>query len=438
MIDFKYICYSSGFYMCLEQESTTFLFFCKLFLYLSLIFVHTYTDRKLYLFRSFVSSNVNMSQRKRSVDDEEQLVDENNNNKKFKSTKSVFSKSHFDSVSNEVISEIFEYLDIYDVYHSFFHYNSRFRDLILNSNLFIQIHVPNIPKKDFTTYYSDMIYSNTNRINYLHLSNPFTFNELFSLPSLIYNYLRLETLILEDTNIKLLSLSFQILAKLDNLHTLKISFANAVESTQDIYRYMFRLPHLKTLNLTYRTKHDDLPSTINFSSCDESSIENLTINARFRFDSLSDLLARVPNLRYLSMNSIVGNSLSALDPSIIVLQDLKHVSIKLDGLSFLQIYLLTEMYFESVEYFNVTIQNSETMASSNYWKGLIRECLPNLKQFDLNIRDDINQNADELNEIVHSYSERFWKMRKSFFSHQQYYRAPFQPHIMLHSTNPYR
>ncbi|CAF5054351.1 unnamed protein product, partial [Rotaria sp. Silwood1] len=90
--------------------------------------------------------------------------------------------SHFEDLANEIIYEIFEYLDVYHVYQGFFYLNIRFQNLLINTNLPIQINIPTMSKTNFELYHQNMIKPNKHRIDLLHLSNPFTVDIIFSPP----------------------------------------------------------------------------------------------------------------------------------------------------------------------------------------------------------------------------------------------------------------
>ncbi|CAF4493784.1 unnamed protein product [Rotaria sp. Silwood2] len=90
-----------------------------------------------------------------------------NGNIKIESNRSIL-----EHLANEMIYEIFEYLDYYDVYNGFCYLNKRFQYLVLYS-----------------------IIPNKHRINVLSLSNPFAVDIVLSPPPIISDFVRLETLI---------------------------------------------------------------------------------------------------------------------------------------------------------------------------------------------------------------------------------------------------
>ncbi|CAF1064551.1 unnamed protein product [Rotaria sordida] len=107
--------------------------------------------------------------------------------------------TYFEHLSNELIYEIFEFLDYFRVYKAFFNLNERFHSLLTNSTLLIQINLSSISKSVLQRYYKDIIIRNRHRINLLRLSNLFIYDDFaFLLFHKILKFRRLETLILDN------------------------------------------------------------------------------------------------------------------------------------------------------------------------------------------------------------------------------------------------
>ncbi|CAF5126517.1 unnamed protein product, partial [Rotaria sp. Silwood1] len=99
--------------------------------------------------------------------------------------------------ANEILYEIFEYLDGYDIYKGFYNLNNRFQNLAINSNILTKINISTISKTNFEDYYHNILIPNQSQITFLRLSNPFVAEIIFSEARLILNFIRLETIILD-------------------------------------------------------------------------------------------------------------------------------------------------------------------------------------------------------------------------------------------------
>ncbi|CAF1936031.1 unnamed protein product [Rotaria magnacalcarata] len=110
-------------------------------------------------------------------------------------TKSII---HFEDLSNEIIYEIFGFLDFRHTYDAFSNLNKRFQNFLTNLTLPINIDMSSMSKSDFQKYYKQIIIPNTHRIKSLHLSNPFSIDLFLTHNCIISKLIRLKTLILYD------------------------------------------------------------------------------------------------------------------------------------------------------------------------------------------------------------------------------------------------
>jgi hypothetical protein len=189
----------------------------------------------------------------------------NDNNHKKQKVQNECKRSHFESLANETIYEIFDYLNPYDIYQGFFYLNNRFRNLLINSNFPIQINISTMSKSNFELYHKNMIKPNKHRINILHLSNPFTVDIIFSPPRIICEFIQLETLILDNIDARYLHNILKHLTVLPKLQSLVLTPTDYVEDPRILFTLIFHLPKLKSCKLTYRIKDDEKLMPIYFT-----------------------------------------------------------------------------------------------------------------------------------------------------------------------------
>ncbi|CAF3430514.1 unnamed protein product, partial [Rotaria sp. Silwood2] len=80
----------------------------------------------------------------------------------------ISSRYVFEDFPNEIIFEIFQYLNIYYIYKAFYNINKKFQHLLFNSNIPLKVDAKiTISKFNFQHFYNDMIIPNTNRITVL-------------------------------------------------------------------------------------------------------------------------------------------------------------------------------------------------------------------------------------------------------------------------------
>ncbi|CAF1218779.1 unnamed protein product [Rotaria sordida] len=149
-----------------------------------------------------------------------------------------------EDLANEILYEIFEYLDSYDIYKGFYNLNKRFQNLAINSNVLTKINISTISKSNFEDYYR-------NRINFLGLLNPFAADIIFSPLDHILNFVHLETLIIDNIETISFYKFFTYFMNLPNLHSLIISFVEPILEIDYLFAQIFRLSKLKYCKIKY-------------------------------------------------------------------------------------------------------------------------------------------------------------------------------------------
>jgi hypothetical protein len=326
-------------------------------------------------------------------------------------------------------------MDTYYVYDGFFNLNKRFHSLIMNSNLPIQINIPTMSKFNFDRYHKDLIRPNKHRINYLHLSNPFSVDIVFSPPRLISKFLQLETLILDKINPKYFNNILDYLITLPQLQSLTINPIDCISNSTLFYTRILRLPKLKYCKIEFESK-DDLeqlpPATDIFSP-----IEYLVIQNRFRFQSFNNLLSYLPQLHHLTINYLDGLDFNDIEFYPIVLKHLKYVSLEVDLVYFNRLEKLIKNLFYYVEVLRLTTKYDVSYLIAYRWEELIVSHMPNLRMFDIN-HDGFRQNSPlSYHNLIKQFNSSFWIEKQWFFSHQHDSPDELETGI-FYSTNPYR
>ncbi|CAF1365829.1 unnamed protein product [Rotaria sordida] len=343
----------------------------------------------------------------------------------------IKNKSCFENLANETIYEIFQYLDVYHIYEGFFYLNQRFQNIIVNTNLLIQINVSTMSKSNFELYHKNMIEPNKHRINYLRLSNPFTIDIIFFPARIICDYIQLERLILDNIDAKYLNSILKHLAFLPKLDSLVLTPIDYVQDTSIFFISIFSLPKLKSCILTYRTKYDEQPMPIYMTDFKDSPIEYFLINNRFSIESLNDIFFCLPKLRYLSIDCLVGCDDPDIDEDPIVSKYLNNVSIKVDSIDFNLLQKLIKRFFYNTEILHISTKSDQTYLDAKQWEELILSSMPNLHTF------DISHDGGTYHDLINQFNSSFWIKKQWFFTHQHDSQETLDSGI-FYSTNPYR
>ncbi|CAF3622400.1 unnamed protein product [Adineta steineri] len=347
----------------------------------------------------------------------------------------------FEDLSNELIYEIFELLDFHYVYNAFYSLNTRFHNLIVNSTLPIEVNLSSISKSTFQRFNKDIILPNKHRIHSLHLSNLCLYDDISSPIHIISEFLHLETLSLNNIELKYLEYLLGTLVSLPCLSSLSIVSADFILNKTPIYYQVVRLPALKYCSLSLKgLSYNELFSP----TIDEySPIEYLTISHDIPIDQLYNLLSYVPKLRRLCVYCVIESSSKYIKTSLPVLPYLTHVSLDLSFISFNVFQQLVIDIFRLIQILHIFIRfNSDQMyTNANRWEQLILSHMPNLRIFDIRhegCSDDITSDNQAIsNTPTDNFSSSFW-IERQWFVAQQYYEKLYKDHTIIYSTDPYR
>jgi hypothetical protein len=295
-------------------------------------------------------------------------------------------------------------------------------------------------KSKFEHYHKNIILPNKHRINILRLSNPFTVDIIFSPPRVLCKFIQLESLILDNISAKYLKNILKHSILLPKLHSLELNLADYIQDPSQIFVSIFRLPKLKSCKITYQTKIFEYPSLLFFDEYKCSPIEYLVVNSHFPYDSIDDLLFRLPKLRHLTMNALTQSYYFNIDPSRSALEDLKYVSLKVYGVDFNELEKLIKCYFRHVEVFLLTARYNKAYLDAQKWEQIIVSYMPNLRIFDINYHYTIDDNSQiAYHDSINQFNSSFWTERKWFFTHQHNWQSLSKmDNGLFYSTHPYR
>ncbi|CAF4977123.1 unnamed protein product, partial [Rotaria sp. Silwood1] len=332
-------------------------------------------------------------------------------------TVEYFTRYLLEDLPNEILYNIFEYLDPYDIYKGFYNLNKRFQNLAINSNVLTKINISTISISNFEDYYRTILLPNRNRINFLDLSNPFAADIIFSPPDHILNFVHLETLIIDNVESISFYKFFDYFMKLPNLHSLIISFGEGILKIDYLFAQIFRLSKLKYCKIKYEIQYCE-ELFYSFTEYISSPIEYLIINAPFPFKAFHNLLCFLPKLQHLSIGflHLFGDIHIEYQLSPIQLKCLRHVSIYFSMIHFDEIEKIIKEFFHHVEILHLTTYYTETYLDTQRWQKLIVYHMPYLRVFDINCQDFLGY--DISCHDVTEFNSSFWIKNKCFFVNQ--------------------
>ncbi|CAF4947184.1 unnamed protein product, partial [Rotaria sp. Silwood1] len=349
-----------------------------------------------------------------------------------------------ENLSNELIYEIFEFLNYHHAFQAFYDLNQRFQDLFLNSNLPIKINISSISKSKLQHYLTHIIKPYAYRIESFRLSNPFIDSCLFLLP-IMKNLTQLTTLILNNIESNSIEQIVNHLSSLPVLSSLTIISIDTIKNHKNIiYNKIFRLPRLKYCQILIQLLQcsKSLPVATN----EFSNIEHLIINHEISMDQLPILLSYVPQLRRLSIGNLKESKLNRTERSSINLNYLTNVSLKLHNTNFDDFENLVINYFRQIQVLTIAIQyigfygNSTQYLNAGRWEQLISTHMLNLRIFDFQFSYrglESNNERQTFETLINKFNSTFWIEHQWFFDHH-YHQITWSNPAVFYSRNPYR
>ena len=341
----------------------------------------------------------------------------------------------FESLANELLFDLFEYLDTAHLLRAFTELNSRFNQLLSHHFRFHQLNFQFLSKEDFDQSSQTHLPVPLDQIIAFRLSNDETPDLPELLPShgfILNRFLRLQSLSLYNIH------SLQTLTKLiyqcrslphfTHLHIMKYDDGEIHLNIIDLLNTIWNLPKLIYCNLNgiIHTNEISLSKISTTSSCIEHLlIENIPCN----LTSLSHLFDYTPSLQRLATtlySYLPNDHLTSLMPRI------EKFNLFFGGSLESMKNLLQNLPYLS----HLTINTSQIYLDGHIWQELILHYLPTIKIFQLKMDLDFQQSNDDIEDIIDELLQTF---QSSFWieEHQWYVRCHWNPSDPYKSTTLY-
>ncbi|CAF4720227.1 unnamed protein product [Rotaria sp. Silwood1] len=379
------------------------------------------------------------------------IIHDNNENKKKKIDVTVNETNclikenitTLENLSNELIYEIFEFLNNHHAFQAFYDLNQRFQNLFLNSNLLIKINISSIPKSKLQHYLTHIIKPYAYRIELFRLSNPFI-DPCLLLLLIMKNLTQVTTLILNNIESIYIEQIVNNLSSLPVLSSLTIISIDTIQNHKNIiYNKIFRLPKLKYCQILIELLQ--YSKSLSVATNEFSTVEHLIINHEISIDQLLILLSYVPQLRRLSIGNLKEPKINRTKKGSINLNYLTNVSLKLNNLNFNDFEILVTNYFRQIQVLTIALQcigfygNSIQYLNADRWEQLISTHMLNLRIFDFQLSYrilDSNRERQEFETLINKFNSTFWIEHQWFFDHH-YHQMTWSNTAIFCSRNPY-
>ncbi|CAF1354795.1 unnamed protein product [Adineta steineri] len=335
-------------------------------------------------------------------------------------------------LSNELLLELFEYLNTHHLLQAFFGFNDRFNQLLYTHFRDHQLNFHSISKDNFDLICQQYLPSTIDQVHSLYLSN----KETSDLPELLFSrgftldrFINLRSLSLY--NIRFLhqfnGIIYQCryLPHLIHLNIIKCPVFELreyilVESINNIWS----IPTLTHCNLNGIQRSEQWVCRITSVS---TSIKYLSIEkSQCELSSLSHLLKCTPYLKKLSTVVRCSKSDECLD---CVIPSMKSLKLDFRGSA----DLLKSIFQTMPNLCHLTIDISQMYLDGHAWEHIINNYLPKIKMFRLKMKFQFEQNSDSMVEnvdkLLMTFQTTFWLEEYRWFV-----RCHWDPSDTLRST----
>lgn len=340
----------------------------------------------------------------------------------------------FEGLANEILLEIFEYLDVITLFRSFLQLNDRFNRIIFNEHRRLFLNFNSIKKCDFDEFCEENLSLIINQITSLHLSNDI---ETPNLPQIlfengypIHRFSGLCSLSMDFIQ------SFQFIneitlqtRELRHLTYLNIKFNNdsyTEENFDNLVDTLWSLPSLIVCHLDMNYPYATWSTTMSAIS---NSIKVLsTKNITHSTFTLPVLFRHTPNLKELHLGKL--EQYDEL-PNEMICPLVKSLTVYIQS----SIELMIDLFKKFPNLTSLILSTAQLQIDGRQLEQILQTCFTNLRHFRCEISFDFSSSND-IQQIVDSFRSPYW-----IEQHQWFVRCDWNPNgreqVAILHTLPY-
>ncbi|CAF0894955.1 unnamed protein product [Adineta steineri] len=327
--------------------------------------------------------------------------------------------TRFEDLSNEILLEIFDYVDGCGIYKSFHNLNSRFQQCLISSSVLFKIKLCSETISNFEECCETVIIPNQHHVLSLDIKDGIFVNNFFKYCIVNASFHNLQSIILRDILIELVVVPLFHLRLLPNLLSLTLICQLLFpKDISNIYRLIFSLPTLKYNKISLEElnyEYDDI-NEINISlpvgipNQQFSTIEYFVINHECAFDELIFILCHTPQLRHLICGNLLQTEQNVEDEQIPTLSYLKHIRIDCCYLDFNDFERFIKKVSPQLQRLRIKPNFNKAYLDADRWERLITNYIPHLDTLICNCyqHNFIIYEDRSLHLIINQFSSPFW------------------------------
>lgn len=314
--------------------------------------------------------------------------------------------TRIETLSNEILYEIFDYLDGSDIFYAFLSLNTRFNRLINHSSVPMKISRSGSFDDMTNTHYQQLIVTNRHRIISLYLQDKLHLSYFSLLLTNDELFNRLESLVLEKIPYNSLILLLPYLSILPRLFSLKIDANNTEYDLTELWQSILSLPALR-YNKVSISENYHFFARLSLNIGQISSLEHLVMDYRCCISNLFIILSHTPQLSHLTCKKLTPIRLNTMELPV-NFSHLRSVSIKECSLTFDVFEILIKKLFSKIEILHLSTSWDSSYIDADRWERFILQYMPHLRI--------LNFKYSSVSSYFHSFPEHYHSTLNRFIS----------------------
>ncbi|UJR29614.1 hypothetical protein I4U23_017162 [Adineta vaga] len=319
------------------------------------------------------------------------------------------SRSFLEDLSNEVLMEIFDYLNGFDVFDAFSTLNDRFHHLICSCML-LKIRLSSSYSSTVRNRSWRVIFPHRHRVISLCLPDRLSYQSISRFGTIDSSFTYLQCLTLNNIPSKNLESLLINLISVPRLISLKMTLQNDINDHFNLYQFVFRLPFLKYVHVTCHRSEIrfsfSIPPNEQFTR-----LEHLILNHRCSVSELFTLFSSTPFLRRVTCEHLYGPSSTSTK---LILSNLRSMSFGHCHLDFDGFETFMTCLSANLQCLRVTTTENSTYLDAHRWEQFFSKFFPSLHQFYFRSEEKIRHRFMLRSHYhhLHQFTSHFWIERQ--------------------------
>lgn len=338
--------------------------------------------------------------------------------------------SQFEDLSNELIYEIFDYLDYFFIDRIFYSLNQRFRSVIEHRSFTLKISLPLMKKSELEHRCQTILLPHRWKIISLNILDYSRMNLS------IDQFTSLENLSLNDISSDQFGSIVKQLKHFARLKSLSLHSTAYFPDENTVLQSILHLKSLKFCRLSFVSGGYRLPLPFAPSHATRSNLQRLIINGHCRLEQLISIFTYTPELEHFSCSELVGLEGDTSSMPSLSLR-LKTLRLRLNRVPFDELKTFFMKIGAKLEVLAIREFHDQTFFHASSWQSLIEQSMPCLKQFDFQYTALLLNNSHTIEKALREFSSNFWIDRRWFFDYE-YFRMGITSCLKFYSRLPQR